>query len=111
MSSTKSKYEGIIEILAHLVKDNVYGPVDRLARAADLNMVRVAIYEAIRYISTEVRRGVEVVLPDENEIKAFLDEIEHRGVGVAKRIAIEALTKGLHKQRKEKQQEKVEKVM
>lgn len=102
LNTVQTRYEKIVEVLAYLVKDNVYGPVDRLARATDLNMVRTAIYEALRYISTEVRRGREVKLPDENEVREFLEEIERRGAGVAKRVAIEALTRGLRIWREEK---------
>lgn len=93
--SSRPRYEKLVEALSYLVKDNVYGPVDRLARATDLDMVRTALYEALRYLSTEIRKGTVPLVVDEAEIRMFLDEIERRGVGVARRIAIEALAKGL----------------
>lgn len=93
--STRPKFEKVVEALSYLVRDNVYGPVDRLARATDLDMVRTALYEALRYLSTEIRKGTVPLVLDEAEIRAFLDEVERRGVGVARRVAIEALAKGL----------------
>ncbi|MEM4570065.1 MAG: hypothetical protein QXE66_02010 [Desulfurococcaceae archaeon] len=93
--SSKPKFDKIVEALSYLVKDNVFGPVDRLARSTDLDMVRTALYEALRYLSTEIRKGTVPLVIDEAEIRSFLDEVERRGVGIARRVAIEALAKGL----------------
>ncbi|MEM1604555.1 MAG: hypothetical protein QXZ48_08570 [Zestosphaera sp.] len=93
-----TRYDGIVSIFSYLVKEKVYGPVDRLARAVDLDMVRLALYEALRYASTEQRRGAQISLPSEDEIQEFLEAIEKQGVGVAKKIAIKALTRGLEQQ-------------
>lgn len=93
--SSKPRFEMLINALALLVKDNVYGPVDRMARATDLEMVRTALYEALRYLSTDIRRGRITLTIDENEIKEFLEEVERRGVGVARSVAVKALAKGL----------------
>ncbi|MEM1720296.1 MAG: hypothetical protein QW496_05570 [Desulfurococcaceae archaeon] len=93
--SSKPKFDKIVEALSYLVKDNVFGPVDRLARSTDLDMVRTALYEALRYLSTEIRKGTIPLVIDETEIKNFLDEVERRGVGIARRVAVEALAKGL----------------
>lgn len=114
------KYEGLIKTLAFLAVDNVYGPIDRMARAIDTDMVRVALYEALRYLSSELHKCIEaeegkrvleeedrkrckllkeltnLTLP-EDEVKVFLDDLEKRGVGIARRVAIEALTLGLKK--------------
>jgi CRISPR type I-A-associated protein Csa5 len=90
----KSKYEGIIDLLSYLVKERVYGPVDRMARATDPDMVRLSLYEAIRYASTELRRGASVSIPSEDEVREFLDVVERR-VGTAREVAIKALTRGL----------------
>jgi hypothetical protein len=89
-----SRYPNLVELLAYLVKEKVYGPVDRLARAADLETVYMAIYEALRYASTEVAKGA-VKVPPEEEVRQFLDEVSKRGASLARRIAIEALTVGL----------------
>lgn len=92
-----SKYSGIVELLAYLVKEKVYGPVDRLARATDLETIYMALYEALRYASTEVTKGL-VKIPSDEEVKQFLDEVSKRGASLARRVAIEALTAGLPKQ-------------
>ncbi|MEM0297599.1 MAG: hypothetical protein QXU35_07535 [Zestosphaera sp.] len=94
-STQKTRYEGIVDVFSYLVKEKVYGPVDRLARAVDLDMIRLALYEALRYASTEQRRGAQISLPSENEIQEFLEAIEKHGVGVAKKVAIRSLTRGL----------------
>jgi len=100
-----SKYTGIVELLAYLVKEKVYGPVDRLARATDLETIYTALYEALRYASTEVRKGLDKI-PSDEEIKQFLDEVNRRGASLARRIAIEALTTGLSRELKKKNIEK-----
>ena len=92
-----SKYPNVVGLLAYLVKERVYGPVDRLARATDLETVYMAIYEALRYASTEVARGT-VKVPPEEEVRQFLDEVSKRGASLARRVAIEALTAGLPRQ-------------
>lgn len=97
--SSKPRFEKLVEALAYLVRDNVYGPVDRLARATELDMVRTALYEALRYLSTEIRKGAVPLVVDEEEVRGFLEEIERRGVGVARRVAIEALARGLKMQK------------
>jgi len=100
-----SRYEGIVDLFSYLVKEKVYGPVDRLARAVDLDMIRLALYEALRYASTELRREAQVSLPSESEIREFLEAVEKSGVGVARRIAIAALTRGLRRQLAEKREQ------
>ncbi len=100
----KVKYEGIVNLFSYLIKERVYGPVDKLARAVDLDMIRLALYEALRYASTEQRRGVQISLPDENEIQEFLEAIEKHGVGIAKKIAIRSLARGLSLARGSKQE-------
>jgi len=92
--TVKSKYEGIIDLLSYLVKEGAYGPVDRMARAIDPDMVRISLYEAIRYASTELRRGASISIPSEDEVREFLDAVERR-VGTAREVAIKALTRGL----------------
>lgn len=103
--SQRSKYKNLLEALAILVRDNVYGPVDRLARAADVDMIRMAIYETLRYLSTEIRKGKIKLVLDEREVMEFLDEVERRGTGLAKRLATEALTLGLRMQLEQGQRE------
>lgn len=98
LSSTleqKTKYEGLVKMFSYLVKEKVYGPVDRLARAVDPDMVRLALYEALRYVLTEQRKGVAVPLPSESEVEEFLEAVEKRGVGIARKVAVVSLARGL----------------
>lgn len=92
---SSSKYPNIVELLAYLVKEKVYGPVDRLARATDLETVYMALYEALRYVSTEVAKG-SVKVPPKEEVSQFLEEVSKKGASLARRVAVEALTTGLH---------------
>lgn len=111
-------YTALRNMLAYLAASEVYGPLDRLARAADKEAVSVALYEALRYISTEIKKCKEgmmgkrklseddtklcsvleeltnMEIPDE-EIVAFLRDVEKKGVSIAKRLASEALAYGL----------------
>ena len=98
-------------MFSYLVEEKVYGPVDRLARAVDLDMVRQSIYDALRYISTEFRRegtqkaqAKQIEIPSEEEIHEFLETIEKKGLGIARKVAIKALTKGLKESRQQPQQ-------
>jgi hypothetical protein len=104
--------EEVIKILSILVADGVYGPVDRLARASDVETVYLAIYEALRYIVPDLRRCQEGKEKEEKEKKrcnAIKDvlgafEVNEKMVSVfmgkanpriAKRVAVEALSRGL----------------
>jgi CRISPR type I-A-associated protein Csa5 len=94
---SREEFEGIIRALTYLVKERVYGPVDRMARAVDVDTVRLALYEAVRYVSVDARRGVAEAkrsLPDENEVRSFLERVE-RDIGIAKKVAAIALTRGV----------------
>uniref|UniRef100_A0A7C4FH57 Uncharacterized protein n=1 Tax=Ignisphaera aggregans TaxID=334771 RepID=A0A7C4FH57_9CREN len=103
--------EEVVEILSILVADGVYGPVDRLARAADIETIYTATYEALRYIIPDLRECQEgkeseeqsarcVALKDilrefkvdESKITCFVNEASPK---LAKRVAIEALSRGL----------------
>jgi hypothetical protein len=104
--------EEVVKILSILVADGVYGPIDRLARASDVETVYLAIYEALRYILPDLRRCQESKEKKEEEkercnaikdvlgafevnekmISAFMSKVSPR---IAKRIAVEALSRGL----------------
>jgi len=105
--------EEVVKILSILVADGVYGPIDRLARASDVETVYLAIYEALRYIVPDLRRCQESKEKKEEEkercnaikdvlgafevnekmISAFMSKASPR---IAKRIAVEALSRGLN---------------
>jgi len=114
------RFQRIVNILAFAVYDKVYGPVDRMARAVDKSMVISSLYEVLRYVSTEIRRCYDIkaqrqqprseedvercekleVLTNfevpHDEVSEFLEDVERRGVDVAKRVAVQALAYGLN---------------
>jgi len=51
-------FEPVVDLLARLARDRVYGPLDMLSRVEDndefyMKMAREALYSALRYVSTE----------------------------------------------------------
>lgn len=103
--------EEVVKILSILVADGVYGPVDRLARAVDIETIYAAMYETLRYIIPDLRKCQEgkesekqlarcVALKDilrefkvdESKITCFVNEASPK---LAKKVAIEALSRGL----------------
>lgn len=84
--SVAQRFPGIVGLFKKLAENRRYGPIDRLARALTPEMVRIALYEALRIGVTE---GWDV--PSESEVDVFLTEVE-RNLGVAQRIAAIALT-------------------
>lgn len=84
--SVAQKYPQIVEIFKKLAENKRYGPIDRLARALSPEMVRVALYEALRISVTE-----DWGIPSDSEVDSFLAEVE-RNLGVAQKIAVVALT-------------------
>jgi len=103
----RDKYPGFVNVLKILVEDKMYTPIDKLARALNQAMVRSALYEALRYAITEVRKECETIsdeaerkkceerkaikLPDEEEVNRLLMELE-RDLGIAQQLALMALT-------------------
>uniref|UniRef100_A0A7J3Z8R6 Uncharacterized protein n=1 Tax=Ignisphaera aggregans TaxID=334771 RepID=A0A7J3Z8R6_9CREN len=84
--SVLQKFPGIVELFKKLAENRRYGPIDRFARALAPEMVRIALYEALRIGVTE-----GWPLPSESEVDAFLAEAE-KNLGVAQKIAAIALT-------------------
>ncbi|MEM1873847.1 MAG: hypothetical protein QXS85_06365 [Acidilobaceae archaeon] len=113
------RYERLISLLALVATRGSYTVLDRLARAYDKDMVGQAVYEAIRSIAPDVRKCVEweegrrVLSGDdekecmrikealggyaipEDEINMLLEDIGRGRLYVARRIAIQALSKAL----------------
>ena len=101
------KYPGFTNVLRILVEDKVYTPIDKLARALNQTMVRTALYEALRYAMTEVRKDCssisddnerkkcekrkKLTLPNEEEINRLLTEIE-KDLSIAQKLALLALS-------------------
>ncbi|MEM0228530.1 MAG: hypothetical protein QXJ22_07105 [Ignisphaera sp.] len=84
--SVVQRYPGIVELFKRLAENKRYGPIDRLARALSSEMVRVALYEALRIGVTE---GWSI--PSDAEVDGFLAEVE-KNLGIAQKIAVIALT-------------------
>lgn len=84
--SVLQKFPGIVELFKKLAENKRYGPIDRLARALTPEMIRIALYEALRIGVTE---GWS--LPSESEVDAFLAEVE-KNLGLAQKVATIALT-------------------
>ncbi len=83
--SVMQRFPGIVEIFMKLAENKRYGPIDRLARALSPEMIRIALYEALRISVTE---GWHV--PSASEVDTFLSEVE-RNLAIAQKIAAIAL--------------------
>jgi len=84
--SVSQKFPGIVELFKKLAENKRFGPIDRLARALSPEMIRIALYEALRIGATE-----GWTLPSDSEVDAFLSDVE-KNLGVAQKIAAIALT-------------------
>ncbi|MEM4455163.1 MAG: hypothetical protein QXX58_03365 [Thermofilaceae archaeon] len=82
----EEKYGGLISLFRRLAQDKRFSPIDRMARALDPDMVRIALYEAMRAAVSE-----EWPLPPQREVEEFLEEVE-RNPGVAQKLAVIAIT-------------------
>jgi len=87
--------EPVVELLARLARDRVYGPLDMLSRVEDndefyMKMAAEALYDALRYASTE---GAPI--PDiEASVRYVMGTIEKRP-RYAKRLALKALARAM----------------
>lgn len=84
--SVLERFPNIVEVFKKLAENRRYGPIDRLARALSPEMIRMALYEALRIATTEGWN-----LPPDKEVDEFLTEAE-KNPGLAQRVAIIALT-------------------
>jgi len=92
--------EPVLDVLARLAKDKVYGPLDMLSRVEDndefyMKMAREALYSALRYVSTEKEKEEYPGL--ESSIRQILAIIEKRPY-FAKELALKALAKAMSAQ-------------
>lgn len=101
VASVSQKYQGVVELFKKLAEERRFGPIDRLARALTHEMIRIAVYEALRI---GVSEGWN--LPTQQEIDIFISESE-KNPGIAQKIAAIALTAYKPKQKQlEEQQQK-----
>jgi hypothetical protein len=75
----------IIEMLARLASDKMYGPLDVLATTPDISVALGSLYNAIRYAKSQ-----GYAIPSEEEFNAFV-AIARKNPEVMREIAIKAL--------------------
>lgn len=98
MSNKESEEESseflssIVNTLAILAKEEVYGVLDTLAYVSDLSIVYSALYNAIRYLSTD--ENLRSKIPSENELN-ILFKIANKNPAVLRELAIRALARAL----------------
>jgi len=94
--------EPVVDLLARLARDKVYGPLDMLSRVEDndefyMKMAREALYSALRYVSTEKK---EPPLPGlEDSIRRTLAIIKNKPY-FAKEVALRALARAMSSREK-----------
>jgi hypothetical protein len=82
---SKERFNGLIEMLARLASEKVYGPLDVLATTPSVSVALSSLYNAVRYV-----RNQGYPVPSEDEINAFL-AISKKNPEVMREIAIKAL--------------------
>jgi hypothetical protein len=88
-------FEPVVDLLARLARDRVYGPLDMLSRVEDndefyMKMAREALYSALRYVSTEK----EAYPGLEDSIRLTLARIK-KEPHFAKELALRALARAI----------------
>jgi hypothetical protein len=95
--------EPVVDVLARLARDRVYGPLDMLSRVEDndefyVKMAREALYSALRYVSTE--KGESPPPGLEDSIRRTLAIIRKKPY-FAKEVALRALARAMSSREKE----------
>jgi hypothetical protein len=96
-------FEPVVDLLARLARDKVYGPLDMLSRVEDndefyMKMAREALYSALRYVSTEKKEPPPSGLED--SIRGTLAIIKKKPY-FAKEVALRALARAMSSREKE----------
>ena len=99
----KEHFNGLIEMLARLASEKVYGPLDVLATTPSVSMALGSLYNAIRYVKNQ---GYPV--PSEDEINAFI-AIAKRNPEFLSEIAIRALIRAEKMKQPQQQPQQPEK--
>lgn len=89
------EFKPVVDMLARLARDRVYGPLDLLSRVEDnddfyMRLAREALYSALRYLSTYGYADAEL----EEAVEVALKYIERRPY-LAKELALRALAKAM----------------
>jgi hypothetical protein len=96
-------FEPVVDLLARLARDRVYGPLDMLSRVEDndefyMKTAREALYSALRYVSTE--KGESPPPGLEDSIRRTLAIIRKKPY-FAKEVALRALARAMSSREKE----------
>jgi hypothetical protein len=96
-------FEPVVDLLARLARDRIYGPLDMLSRVEDndefyMKMAREALYSALRYVSTEKGEPPRPGLED--SIRRTLAIIRKKPY-FAKELALRALARAMSGREKE----------
>ncbi len=95
MGEREFNIEPVVDVLAEMAREKVYGPLDLLSRVEDndefyMRLAREALYAALRYTSTSGKR----VSGLEEAVELALRVMERRP-HFAKELALKALAKAL----------------
>jgi hypothetical protein len=101
-------FEPVVDLLARLARDRIYGPLDMLSRVEDndefyMKMAREALYSALRYVSTEKGEPPRPGLED--SIRRTLAIIRKKPY-FAKELALRALARAMSSREKEGEERK-----
>jgi len=101
-------FEPVVDLLARLARDGIYGPLDMLSRVEDndefyMKMAREALYSALRYVSTEKETYPSL----EDSIRLTLAVIGNKPY-FAKELALRALARAMSSREKEGEERKEE---
>jgi hypothetical protein len=101
-------FEPVVDLLARLARDRVYGPLDMLSRVEDndefyMKMAREALYSALRYVSTEK----EAYPGLEDSVRRTLAVIKKKPY-FAKELALRALARAMSGRGKEEERKEGE---
>jgi hypothetical protein len=106
MTGRTTSFEPVVELLAGLARDGIYGPLDMLSRVEDndefyMKMAREALYSALRFASTEK----EMYPGLEDSIRLTLAVIGNKPY-FAKELALRALARAMSGREKEGEERK-----
>jgi hypothetical protein len=109
MAERQPNLESVVDMLAMLARDKVYGPLDMLSRVEDndefyMKLAREALYSAMRYISTDK----QLRIPNLDESVEFALRLIERRPHVAKELALKALARAMSAKGEEEGDEKAQ---
>ncbi|WP_338602888.1 hypothetical protein V6M85_03170 [Sulfolobus tengchongensis] len=85
----------IVDLLAELAKDKVYGILDTFAYVSNLSIVYASLYNAIRYLAS--KEEYKDKIPSEDELNKLFG-IARENPTILREVAIRALARALKPQ-------------